>query len=371
MVNGSKPGFVISTRQKADTLFGPLSKPLGAGESVVLPARRVAGYARVNFLGISVLAFTILVEEANAGGFFTQTALFTSALDVSTGLQAICDRIVPCGTYMRVTVTNTGPSPASISFLANGLPHASSGSGSGNGATGPQGATGIQGVTGPGGGSAGATGVQGVTGAQGQTGLQGTTGVQGVTGLQGATGIQGVTGLQGQTGLQGVTGTGSGGALQWLQTITLGADAQDIPINTLDGDVDMEYLIEVSFMKGAAGLVTYTLRPNNLTTNLTSVYNLIGSGVTNQATWQIHNSGSAIGTTLGITIWVKAKTGFQRQMNPMENIEFGAGATFLAIGAGTWDETLTNITSLVLHASVAAGFKAGTIVRVFRLVDVP
>lgn len=128
----SLPGFAIATRQKADVLFGPLARALGASVSQVLPVRRVAGYARVNFLGISAATFTILVEEANeAEGPFAQITTLTSALDPVTGLQRICERLAPCGTFMRLTVTNTGATRSAISLLVNGLPHASSGVGGG------------------------------------------------------------------------------------------------------------------------------------------------------------------------------------------------------------------------------------------------
>lgn len=208
MDSREEPGFGIATRQKVDILFGPIQRPIPALSSVVLPVREVSGYGRINFLASSAQPFTMLVEEASlAAGPFAQTRTFSSAFDPVSGLETLCDQVFPCGSFMRVTVTNGGL-PASVDIFGNGLPHGGGVAGSGNGATGLQGQTGIQGVTGPGAGQQGATGVQGATGAgiQGATGVQGVTGVSGIQGVTGA-GIQGATGLQGITGINGYSPT--------------------------------------------------------------------------------------------------------------------------------------------------------------------
>lgn len=124
-VETTLPGFVIATRQKADLLFGPIVEPLEAAESVTLDVRRVAGYGRVSFLGISAQPFTILVEEAcSEEGVFSQAALLVSALDATTGLQFVATHVFPTGGFMQVTVTNTG-TDASVDLCGHGLPHSS------------------------------------------------------------------------------------------------------------------------------------------------------------------------------------------------------------------------------------------------------
>lgn len=131
MENDPKPGFAIATRQKADILFGPIRTPIPGGGSIGLPVREVAGYARVNFLGISAQPFTLLVEEANAAdGDWSETETFVSVLDPVSGLQKVCEMVFPCGTFMRLTVTNTGLI-AGISLLGSGLPHGAGGTGGG------------------------------------------------------------------------------------------------------------------------------------------------------------------------------------------------------------------------------------------------
>jgi hypothetical protein len=122
------PGFVIATRQKADLLFGPIEEPLEAAASVTLDVMRVAGYGRVSFLAVSEQPFQILIEEAcSPEGVFSEAATLVSALDATTGLQFVADHVFPSGTFMQVTVTNTGAVAAAVDLCAHGLPHSSGG----------------------------------------------------------------------------------------------------------------------------------------------------------------------------------------------------------------------------------------------------
>jgi hypothetical protein len=133
MENDSKPGFTIATRQKADLLFGPLPNRLASGGSIILPVRDVSGYVRVNFLAISAQPFTLLVEEACLpDGTFIQAESFASVTDAVSGMQVVCEQVFPCGSFMRVTVTNTGTA-AAVSLCGSGLPH---GAGAGGGTNG-------------------------------------------------------------------------------------------------------------------------------------------------------------------------------------------------------------------------------------------
>src|SRR5262245_51550780 len=180
MVEGDnlfKPGFIIDTRQKADLLFrAPLSL-LGPAASAILAVAEVAGFSAVLFFGVSNQPFNLRIEEScSPTGPFTQTAVLSSALDVASGFQALCTRVLPCGGFMRVFVDNLGGAQTFFDLCGTGLPiNVGGGGGGATGVAGPQGATGV-GITGP----AGATGV-GSTGPQGATGV-GITGPQGVTG---------------------------------------------------------------------------------------------------------------------------------------------------------------------------------------------
>lgn len=395
METEDKPGFAIATRQKADLLFGPISKQVGAGLGVVLPERTVSGYGRVNFLGISAQPFTILVQEANSPtGPLTQTAFFSSALDVLTGLERVCDHVFPCGTQMVVTVTNTGPVPAPITFIANGLPHGSSNTGGGGGgATGLQGVTGLRGATGAGiqgatgVGTQGVTGVQGATGAgiqgatglQGQTGIQGATGagIQGATGLQGPTGVQGATGagIQGATGLQGVTGSGSSspGAEVLISDFVFGADDTHHEFTGLDGDTDQEYVLEYRVIKAVIANTMLFLRPNALTTNQKTAGRFTlssgASGDFSSAAPMVLGSNNGGAATAGDVVcgrvYIFAQTGTKRLFVGTRS-EWQDGLLIDVTQSAVWTDTATNLTSLDIVMDVANAIKAGSWIKLFK-----
>lgn len=128
---------VIETRQETEVLFGlppvPTDAPpflLGAGESIVIPAqpsaeralgKNVAGYAAVDFLAVSNAAMSLLVEEANdPQGPYVPVGTFPSA--VAGTFQAIRQRVIPIGSFMRVTLSNTGGAETVLSFKGVGLP---------------------------------------------------------------------------------------------------------------------------------------------------------------------------------------------------------------------------------------------------------
>lgn len=127
--------FVVQTRQKNDVLF-ETSDPLGIAGAFTSGVMRVSGYSQVSFLGISDQAFTIDVleagEDANGDpGTFVLTQTLTSAFVGSS--QEICDRIQPCGSFMRIVLSNTsGLAMTVLSLLGQGIPVAG-GSGTGGG----------------------------------------------------------------------------------------------------------------------------------------------------------------------------------------------------------------------------------------------
>lgn len=128
---------VVPSRQETEELFTlppiPDNHPpflLGAAGSIVIPAqpsltlslgKKVAGYSAINFLAMSDQPMTLLIEEANdPSGPFVPTESFTSAMMGS--FQGICERFLPCGSFMRVTLTNTGGAQTVLSFKGVGLP---------------------------------------------------------------------------------------------------------------------------------------------------------------------------------------------------------------------------------------------------------
>lgn len=147
--------FVIPTRQKTDILFQS-STPIASGDSFTSRIARVDGYNQVAILAVSDQPFTITIEQATAlpptlaqpqqallpipqppplpsptpdvagdpppigVGTFVTTQTLTSAS--VGGVQQVCTRIQPCGSFMRMTVAPSGAGQTTLSFAALGIP---------------------------------------------------------------------------------------------------------------------------------------------------------------------------------------------------------------------------------------------------------
>lgn len=127
----------IAVEQHAEALFElPASRVsnapflLDAAESVVIPpqpaplalGKLVSGYALVRFLGFSDQPMSLLVEEGNEpSGPFAAVATYTSA--VIAGQNVLKQNHAPSGSFMRVTLMNTGvAAESSLSFKGIGVP---------------------------------------------------------------------------------------------------------------------------------------------------------------------------------------------------------------------------------------------------------
>lgn len=116
------PGLnVVPTRQEADELAST-QKPLGIAGTFVSDVFEVAGYDTAEILGIGDQAFSLQVEEACAlDGPFVVTQ--TGASGASLGKQVLCARNMPCGSFMKVTFSNTSGTPqTSFSACILGIP---------------------------------------------------------------------------------------------------------------------------------------------------------------------------------------------------------------------------------------------------------
>lgn len=115
------PGFVIPTRQKADGLFRS-AQALPAGGSSDLPVREAAGYNAVAFFGFSDQAFGAAVQEScSPDGPFVQTSTLLSKAAPGGG-QEICERVLPCASFMKVILGNLGLDMKSLDFCGLGIP---------------------------------------------------------------------------------------------------------------------------------------------------------------------------------------------------------------------------------------------------------
>jgi hypothetical protein len=248
----------------------------------------------------------------------------------------------------------------------------------GSGLTGPQGVQGVNSIVA---GPAGPQGLQGSQGPQGSTGLGGAQGYF-VPGAQGSQGPQGSTGLGGAQGLQGNVGGSAGSALVLVQSQTVsGAAVQSVTFSGLNGDSDRFYLLKIKLKKGTSSNTSYYLRPNSVTTNLSSqmfaVYraNDGTGGQSNGPDSTIYIGGTSWASgTWDFNAYISAEKTVPRLFNirhdKWANNGTGAGQTQLAMSSitGRWNETTTNMTSLQIYASVASGIAVGSEFHLYKII---
>lgn len=113
----------IPSRQLTEDLFSSTAV-LALGASYVSPVRLVAGFSAVNLLAFSNFTFRVRVEEAVApGGPWQETQRWNSALDGAGVRQFVAQRFVPMGSYLRVSVDNTGAGAQTLfGVAALGIP---------------------------------------------------------------------------------------------------------------------------------------------------------------------------------------------------------------------------------------------------------
>jgi hypothetical protein len=168
------------------------------------------------------------------------------------------------------------------------------------------------------------------------------------------------------------SGKGSGGSsdfpLVFIERIDVAVDSQDITFSGLDGEADGAYLLSLSIVDNSVGGASISIRPNGVTTDQKAQsfgYSASGSGVAGYTTLYA-GSGVGGGNNWTSSLRMQCKAGTQRSYNG--SIANGdQAATFGLIFSGTWNDIATAITSLVLHASAAAGIGAGSYVTLYKI----
>ena len=165
---------------------------------------------------------------------------------------------------------------------------------------------------------------------------------------------------------------GAAGDFQLIETKVVGADAQDVTFSSLDGDADGEYLL-VWFIKkaGAASTTTYTLEPNSLATNQKTItQNADGTSNATSTTTTIRIAvlGATADTSAGGHTFINATTvtapGGARFFQTLEMSQDGAQS---GRHVGWWTDVSTNLTSLNIHASLAAGIADNSTFSLYKL----
>lgn len=161
------------------------------------------------------------------------------------------------------------------------------------------------------------------------------------------------------------------GSLELLEAHDFVADATGYTFAGLDGDVDEIYVLLYRLIKATSTATQVDVEPNGLTTNQESrgqYFGTAGTGVLNSTTMRILSNGTAgIGDIEAGWAQLHAKTGTFRSMRADWTQAPVAGGVYGISMASVWADSVTNITSLGVIASVASGIKAGSYVDLYRL----
>lgn len=132
------------------------------------------------------------------------------------------------------------------------------------------------------------------------------------------------------------------------------SDVPSVAFENLDGDSDLKYLLIIKDFKQSANNYLQLL-PNNLSTNQKSIayslrYN--GQGVIAVSYLRIGTMGDSTNNSAFIKVYIHAETGKIRFIEKICYV-YGTTATMPTRedGVGQWNETSTNITSIVLTPS--------------------
>ena len=197
----------------------------------------------------------------------------------------------------------------------------------------------------------------------------GSQGAQGAI-VVGAQGVQGSQGVQGTaSGIQGVvggSGTPSAGLVLVQSQYVTGSNVASITFDNLNGDTHKNYLlisrVNLSSGVGAAGAtMNVTLRPNGLTTNISSIYrNTLGASTAQGVSAIAHTIASAQASSQYLTITeILARSGTSRYIKSNHSVySSGSAATVDSEVATRWSDTSTNITSLVIYGDISNASQA-------------
>ena len=153
-----------------------------------------------------------------------------------------------------------------------------------------------------------------------------------------------------------------------IQTQTVaGSPVQDVTFSSLNGDVDIIYLMLFRIQNAYNGVTNIFLYPNNLATNHADYYHFYGAS-------HSFGSGSARGFPIGylsaLNVWevgelmMFAKTGMAR-FYVLD--AYRTGSLGNTNRSSHWSDTSTNVTSLVVHADRAGGIAVGSTINLFKL----
>mgnify|MGYP001205198121 FL=1 len=154
--------------------------------------------------------------------------------------------------------------------------------------------------------------------------------------------------------MTGTTLSAAGGSsgLTLVEKKTITSNSTTTTFSSLDGDTDGVYLLQGRVFNSAASTCNVTLQPNSVSSNQTSAFlywDTTTPGTLNSSDWRVANITNAKQGSFVVTIYAKKNPNSQAAQRYFTGTfvsDFGGIAN--AFVGGRWNETSTNITSLVV-----------------------
>ena len=165
-------------------------------------------------------------------------------------------------------------------------------------------------------------------------------------------------------------------SMRLIYETDLTSTQDSITVSGLDGNTDKEYMIVTRIVSATSGC-SYGIRPNNISSNSfgSIVSGSMGGGPTYftsrdtvQTFMNIGSNGSSAGNTAYFHGFIFAKTGVSRML--LGNASTGMAPSSISITdtqtrPTVWNDTTTNITSLVFVSDVSNCFATGSHIEVW------
>jgi hypothetical protein len=165
-------------------------------------------------------------------------------------------------------------------------------------------------------------------------------------------------------------------SMRLISETDLTSTQNSITVNGLDGNTDLTYLINTRIVSATSGC-SYGIRPNNISSG---VYGNVSNGSngggptnyvardTSQTFLNIGSNGASAGNTNYSSGILYAKTGFSRML--LQNMSTGMAPSSISVSdtmnrSTVWNDTTTNITSLVFVSDVVNCFASGSHIEVW------
>ena len=155
---------------------------------------------------------------------------------------------------------------------------------------------------------------------------------------------------------------------------TLSSPATSVTISGLAGDTDKEYMLECRIVNGYNGAVAYGLRPNNDSGTNYGFQYLLGDNTTASAARNTNNNmiigeGTVLDDLSFNDLIFQAKSGYLRTAidKQMRSISGTTVARIMMFGH-SWNNTVDEITSLVVLANQVGGIGVGSNIVLWKKV---